>query len=106
MIPWRKNGLPEQSESLLLEAKNYKDETIGTLLAMTDGQVTYLTDLYVEPAYRGIGIGSHLMKQFLTDEYAGGTTIILLTTEATGFYEKFGFTPRQAMVRRPDAPTS
>jgi GNAT superfamily N-acetyltransferase len=79
-------------------ARTDENILVGIVNGMTDGEVTYLTDLYVEPRYQRRGYGTGLMNQFL--ELAKGTTIVLLTAEATEFYRRFGFTERTAMVRR------
>ncbi len=95
-IPWRKGPLRDPRRILLVGTVESK--TIGMISGMTDGEVTYLTDLYVAPEWRGRGHGTKLMQQFLRE--AAGTTIVLLTMEAQGFYEKFGFVQRVAMVKK------
>lgn len=98
-LPWRKRPLrPARTISL---ASVHRDRPVGVVRGMTDGEVTYLTDLFVMPRYRGHGRGRDLMVRFL--EAAKGTTVILLTSTAMEFYAKFGFEARTALIRRPDA---
>ena len=91
-------------ESIVIEFEYVGREAVGVARAVTDTlTVTYLCDLFVKEGHRGQGIGTRLMKRVLSDDRVSGTTVVLLTQGAEGFYRKFGFEPRQAMVRRPDA---
>lgn len=97
-IPWRKTGLPDEADVIRYDA--YDDGVlVGVLQALTDGDVVYLTDLYVAETHRRKGVGTRLMEQLLRGWSTA--TIVLLTTDATEFYERCGFTPRTAMIRRP-----
>ena len=99
-FPWRKR--PIEPPRHIIFASHIRDcenqVIVGAVVGMTDGEVTYLTDLFVEEQYRGQGRGNELMLKFL--EAAEGTTIIVLTTGAEEFYRKFGFTERACMVLR------
>ena len=96
-FPWRKRVVgPPRPITLVWPAQG---AIVGALVAMTDGEATYLTDLEVNPEFRGQGIGTKLMNELIAQ--VGNTNIILMTADAEAFYEKFGFTPRQAMIRRP-----
>lgn len=96
-FPWRKRAIENPKRLSWLSVKDCR--IVGQIVGMTDGEVTYLTDLYVEPDHRGEGRGVDLIRLFLKG--AGDTTIILLTNGAEEFYKKFGFEPRIAMVRKP-----
>ena len=96
--PWRKRAC-ERARTLCILSRD-GPTVVGIVNGMTDGEVTYLCDLYVLEKYRGQGRGKELLQQFL--KAAEGTTIVLLTSEASGFYEKFGFVRREAMVWKGD----
>ena len=100
-VPW---GTPSSKyvEQFCWVAECGKTQ-IGYIRAITDGRTTFLCDTFVHEGRRGEGIGTLLMQAMLSHGLISKTTIVLLTAEATGFYLKFGFTPRQAMIRRPDA---
>ncbi len=95
--PWRKKPLQHPTQ-ITMETWD-GEELIGISNGMTDSEVTYLTDLYVKPGYRGKGFGKDLLTRFL--DATKGTTIIVLTAEA-GFYEKLGFKKRECLVRMPE----
>lgn len=98
-FPWRQRP-PGKPHGITIKSRSGRN-LVGAVVGMTDGGVTYLTDLFVNESYRGLGVGTWLMREFL--RRTGGTTIILLTNGAEEFYRKFGFELRTAMVRRPDA---
>lgn len=92
-VPWRKKPIEEPSELA------FELDAIGFIRGMTDGEVTYLTDLYVMPAQRVKGHGRELIERFI--DAAKDTTIVVLTRDAAEFYKKFGFEERTALIRRP-----
>ena len=64
----------------------------------------YLCDVIVDPEYQRQGLGKALLSHILAlPEYAG-LRGLLLTRDAHGFYEQFGFTSADgwAMTRSPD----
>ncbi|MDR5699661.1 GNAT family N-acetyltransferase [Agromyces aerolatus] len=74
------------------------DEASGDQVAyarvVTDGVTfAWLCDVYVDPAVRGEGVGVALVEQVVTEIRALGVRrIVLVTGDAHGLYERFGFT--------------
>jgi len=82
-----------KSVSISLVARNAYGMVVGVLFGLTDFSYwLYVTDLGVDRAYTGQGIGRQLMKT--AHEIAGGEkdiAIYLIANEnAVGFYEKLG----------------
>ena len=82
-----------QSVSISLIARNEQGTIVGVLFGLTDFCYwLYVTDLGVDRAYTGQGIGRQLMKT--AHEIAGGEkdiAVYLIANEnAVGFYEKLG----------------
>lgn len=68
------------------------DNLIGFARVITDYATTYyLCDVVVEEARRGNGIGKTLLTEIVTDSGLCGLKALLLTRDAHGFYERFGF---------------
>lgn len=81
------------SVSISLVARNESGMAVGVLFGLTDyAYWLYVTDLGVDRAYTGQGIGRQLMKT--AHELAGGEkdiAVYLIANEnAVGFYEKLG----------------
>lgn len=81
------------SVSISLVARNECGTVVGVLFGLTDFSYwLYVTDLGVDKAYTGQGIGRQLMKT--AHEIAGGEkdiAVYLIANEnAVGFYEKLG----------------
>lgn len=59
----------------------------------------YLTNMYVEPAHRSLGVGSRMIQELITHCEARGFELVLTfpADDAYRFYERNGFT-------RPPAP--
>ena len=79
--------------SVSLVARNDSGTVIGVLFGLTDFSYwLYVTDLGVDRAYTGQGVGKRLMKT--AHEIAGGEkniAVYLVANEnAIGFYEKLG----------------
>ena len=79
--------------SFSLVARNEYGTVVGVLFGLTDfAYWLYITDLGVDRAYTGRGIGKQLMKT--AHEIAGGEkdiAVYLIANEnAVGFYEKLG----------------
>ena len=79
--------------SISLVARNEYGTVVGVLFGLTDFSYwLYVTDLGVDRAYTGQGIGRQLMKT--AHEIAGGEkdiAVYLIANEnAVGFYEKLG----------------
>ena len=82
-----------QSVSISLVARNPQGTVVGVLFGLTDFSYwLYVTDLGVDRAYTGQGIGRQLMKT--AHEIAGGEkniAVYLIANEnAVGFHEKLG----------------
>ena len=68
------------------------DNLIGFARVITDYATTYyLCDVVVEEARRGNGIGKALLTEIVTDSRLLGLKALLLTRDAHGFYQPFGF---------------
>ena len=83
----------------------YLDEgkkLVGFARVISDDATTYyLCDVIIDPAYRGRGFGKALVSHIVSlPEYAG-LRGLLLTKDAHGLYEQFGFETvnGQAMVK-------
>ena len=79
--------------SISLIARNESGAVVGVLFGLTDfAYWLYVTDLGVDRAYTGRGIGRQLMKT--AHQIAGGEkdiAVYLIANEnAVGFYEKLG----------------
>lgn len=78
---------------------------VGVSRALTDFHFcTYLSDLAVDVAFQGRGIGRELIR--LTHEAAGGhTTLILLAApKARTYYPHVGMTPHESCWTIPPGP--
>ena len=79
--------------SISLVARNKNGTVVGVLFGLTDfAYWLYVTDLGVDRAYTGQGIGRQLMKT--AHEIAGGekdiAVYLIANEDAIGFYEKLG----------------
>ena len=79
--------------SISLVARNESGTVVGVLFGLTDfAYWLYVTDLGVDRAYMGQGIGRRLMKT--AHEIAGGekniAVYLIANKNALGFYEKLG----------------
>lgn len=91
-----------QNASVSLVARNEGGEAVGVLLGLTDfAYWLYVTDLGVDRAYTGQGIGRRLMKT--AHEIAGGENdiaVYLIANEnAVGFYEKMGMVKSEDVMQ-------
>ena len=82
-----------KSVSVSLVARNESGTVVGVLFGLTDFSYwPFVTDLGVDRAYTGRGLGRQLMKT--AHEIAGGEkdiAVYLIANEnAVGFYEKLG----------------
>jgi ribosomal protein S18 acetylase RimI-like enzyme len=83
---------------------------IGLARVVTDrATFAYLCDVYVLDAYRGRGLGKWLMESVVAHpDLQGLRRFVLVTRDAHGLYEQFGFTPlarpgSYMEILRPDA---
>ncbi len=79
------------------------DELIGCARAITDfTRFSYLSDVYVEPAWRGHGLGRWLVETMLAHPEIGDTRWVLHTNDAHGLYRQCGFgEPDETLMERP-----
>jgi len=78
---------------------------------ITDGVTfAWLCDVFVDPEFRGLGIGEMLIAEIVEDcRPLGLRRISLATADAHGLYAKFGFTPlasAEGWMERLDQPNS
>ena len=73
----------------------YERRQIGLARVITDGaSFAYLCDVYVLEEYRGRGLARWLMEVVVAHPALRGLRrIVLITRDAHGLYEKFGFKP-------------
>lgn len=73
----------------------YLDEEqklIGFARVISDGATTYyLCDVVIDAAYRGKGLGKALISHIVSRPEYAGLRGLLLTKDAHGLYEQFGF---------------
>jgi len=94
----------------LCVAAFHQGAQVGFARVVTDkATFAYLADVYVLEAHRGRGLSRRLLGALLDHpELQGLRRLMLVTRDAQGLYEKFGFTalahPERVMERhRPDA---
>jgi GNAT superfamily N-acetyltransferase len=83
----------------------YTDEKmIGFARVTTDRAVFgWVSDVIIDPAYRGQGLGTWLMECILDHPIINKLSRLgLATKDAHGLYEKFGFDRRETMILRRD----
>ena len=79
------------------------DSLIGMARVITDFATTfYLADVIIDEKYRGKGIGKKLISTIISDKRFSSLLGILVTRDAHGLYEHFGFARdcERAMTRR------
>lgn len=72
---------------------------------ITDFATTYyICDVVVDEAHRGWGIGKALVSEIVKDERFKNLGGILLTLDANGLYEKYGFSKASniCMIKKPE----
>lgn len=79
------------------------DNLIGMARVISDFATTfYLADVIIDEKYRGNGLGKKLISTIMSDERFSSLFGILVTRDAHGLYEHFGFKrdTERAMTRR------
>ena len=79
------------------------DRFVGMARVITDFATTfYIADVIVDEKYRGKGIGKKLVSTIISDNRFSTLLGILVTRDAHGLYEHFGFVKdsERAMTRR------
>ena len=93
--------------SVVIFARDESGDIVGSARAVTD-QTTFswICDVVVAAPLRGQGIGKHLVSLLLEDERIKCTRKILVTKDAHGLYEQFGFKshPYECMICYEGAP--
>lgn len=77
---------------------------VGFARIVTDyATMFWLADVIIDEKHRGKGLGKELVRSVLETEEIQGLNGILMTSDAHGLYEPFGFVrvPDNGMVRRP-----
>ncbi|HEY2580283.1 MAG TPA: GNAT family N-acetyltransferase [Mucilaginibacter sp.] len=76
------------------------NQQIGMARVITDkATFAYLCDVFILPAFRGLGLSKWLMQSILAyPELQGLRRWSLATSDAHGLYNQFGFTP----ISRPE----
>jgi GNAT superfamily N-acetyltransferase len=71
------------------------NQQVGFARVITDrATFAYLCDVFVIDSYQGHGIGRQLMEQVIHHpDLQGLRRFVLVTRDAHGLYERFGFTP-------------
>lgn len=80
------------------------EEFIGMARVITDFATTfYIADVIVDEKHRGKGIGKKLISTIVNDKRFANLFGILVTKDAHGLYENFGFKKdsERSMTRRP-----
>jgi GNAT superfamily N-acetyltransferase len=76
-------------------------DQIGFARVVTDYAVfSWLSDVVLNEAYRGRGLGEWLVGCILEHPQISGTQFVLQTTEAAGLYKKFGFQGNEKLMTR------
>jgi GNAT superfamily N-acetyltransferase len=95
----------ESPSSIVFGALDSSGATVGCARVVTDySTFGWVCDVIVHPDHRGRGIGKMLMKAVVEHPVLAPMRLILVTRDAHGLYEQFGF-ERKEMMRRP-APES
>ena len=69
-----------------------KNVQVGFARIITDyATAYYLCDVIIDEAYRGMGLGKRLISEIVEDEQLKLLLGILITSDAHGLYEHFGF---------------
>jgi GNAT superfamily N-acetyltransferase len=81
----------------------YYGRQVGFSRTVSDGYVrSYLADVYVLAAHRGLGLGLELVRFSVDEGPFAGTSWYLHTSDAHGLYAKVGFVrPDERALERP-----
>jgi len=73
-------------------ALTHEGKTVGFVRAISDRSVnSYLCDFIIAPEHRGGGLGKWMLETLLAHPDIVRTQQLLLTRDARGFYEAYGF---------------
>jgi len=77
-----------------------RERQVGFARVITDGVTfSWVCDVFIDPAYRGRGLGKSLVAEVLSHPNVTQTRTYLGTKDAHSFYERFGF-KRWELMRR------
>lgn len=79
-------------------------DQVGFARVVTDyATVFWIADVFIDERHRGKGLGKELVRYILEYEVLQGLPGVLMTNDAHGLYQQFGFVtvPDKAMARRP-----
>ena len=110
MTYWANNRTIEQIEESLANSFCYgmfldDDRLVGFARVISDLATTYyLCDVIIDPEYQHQGLGKALVSHIISLPQYRKLRGILLTKDAHGLYEKFGFetVKDRAMVKVPE----
>jgi len=91
-------------ENSLCFSVHHRGRMVAVARVISDhGTSSYLTDVVVDPAHRGKGIGRWLVASILEHPAVAETRMLLVTRDAQPLYRDLGFMthPYECMVRRP-----
>jgi GNAT superfamily N-acetyltransferase len=78
---------------------------VGFARVVTDGWTfSWLCDVFVDPEYRGLGIGKQLIESVVSHSEICRTSIALGTKDAHSLYEKYNFVRWEHMRRQTKSP--
>ncbi|MEM6346459.1 MAG: arsenic resistance N-acetyltransferase ArsN2 [Bacteroidota bacterium] len=90
----RSNGLPtdDLSQPHLWFFSYQNGVRVGTLGLEQYGSLGFLRSLSILPEFHAQGLGSQVVKKLIAEREAFGCAeLYLMTTDAAGFFSKFGF---------------
>ena len=104
---WAENRDPEvirkSIENSIVFGVYNEDNLIGMARVISDFATTfYIADVIIDEKYRGNGLGKKLISTIMSDDRFSSLFGILVTRDAHGLYEHFGFKrdTERAMTRR------
>lgn len=84
--------LDSVANSIFVAAKDENGDLPGFARAVTDrATFSWICDVIVDPAVRGMGIGKGMTSRLLSHKHVKRTRKILVTKNAQGLYSKFDF---------------
>lgn len=86
------NTILKSIENSICYGVYLSDEQIGFGRVVTDYSTFYwICDIIIDEAHRGKGLGKHLVDVITNSEELKGLLGVLLTRDAHGLYEQYGF---------------
>lgn len=87
---------PYQYQPFELYARDEQDTVLGGMFGMSGMGWLYIDYLWVDPAQRGLGLGSRLLAQAEQEALRRGCSGVFLYTysfQAPAFYQRHGYQP-------------